>query len=124
MGVQLVDLFAHRVSLRKIVLCARELGEDSLVAKELSRRANHDEPVWSEGMQLLAHAVNLLAGIQYYLGVQIWAKQQNPKDSDKPEVPVPIRPPGWRPEPVRMSTDEELFRFFGGGAKGGFIRAG
>lgn len=87
--------------------------KDSLVFREIASRENYDEGYWDEGTQLIAHLTNLTSGIKYYQEFSLWAKGGG-KQSDKPEAPEPIRPPGWRPEPVVMSTPEQLVRAFGG----------
>jgi hypothetical protein len=114
MGVDLVDFYRGEISLRKMCLFARYLDKDSKVATEMRSRQNLDEGVWSDEMYVLAGIFNGVMAMKYYTEGQLWARQKKKAAADEPKPPEPIRPPGWRPEKVRMSSDMELHQFFKG----------
>lgn len=85
------------------------LKDDSLTYRILARRELEldDRDPWDEGMSIQVGILNTLQNICYLTELALWAKQNKPKEADKPKPPEMIHPPGWKPPKVKMASASE-----------------
>lgn len=110
MGVDLVDFYRGKVSLRKLCVFINCLTEDSLVLTELHSRENDGEGAWNTPTLLGVQTINLLLAIKHYQEIMLWQRSGG-SDSEKPEPPDLIKQPGWKPEKIQMSEPLEIRAF-------------
>lgn len=113
MGVDLLDFYRGKVSLRRIVIFSCELDKDSLVCQELLRREHGDLAQWNQNDYLLADVVDELRYSNYIAQHILYKETQNPPTVKKPK---PAFRPGGKekevPEGPPLFADETQIQAF------------
>lgn len=108
-GIDLLDFYRGRLSLRRLVVFSLELGNDSLLMKELGWRELGDKILWDHKDYLAAANANSSRELVYLTALNLWGKGGG--KGERPKPPDPIHPPGYVPEKPKMSTREDFAVF-------------
>lgn len=110
MGVDLLDFFRGKISLRRLVVLTQELPTDSRVIRELTTREYGPPAEWDQKDYMLADLIDEARKANYLLEYQLQSQSSKPS---KPKTPKPA----WRPQDDRppdesaFSTTEEVQSF-------------
>lgn len=102
MGIDLLDFYRGKMSLRRLIILILELPPDSLTCQEQGRRLYGEVVRWDEKTAMTADIANGVRMMFYHLQMDNWNRGQ--QKGEKPEAPVLIHEPGWKPEEVEPAT--------------------
>lgn len=110
-GIDLLDFYRRKISLRRLVVLTIELGQDSRVIKELLRREHGEMIEWDQKDYLLADLVDEQRATNYILTHVLYKDTKNPPSVKKPK---PCFRPGLKeePKPPRAFASEEEIQAF------------
>ena len=107
MGVDLLDFFRGKLSLRRLVSLLFSLPEGS----RLRRHLEGPTGLWDRSDYLTANVIDGLNSVAYWSQYNIWFKSTPDSRGDAPEFPRPFPRPGDLPpeeEVVEFSSPEQV----------------
>lgn len=117
MGIDLLDLYRGKLTVRRVMSFMKEFEPESSVFLKAQMRLqleiSEEEELWGTDRHLLCGVLNRLGQLNYLTEYALWAKSDEKKRGQPPRPPDPIFPPGYQPPKPVMSTPEQLAGFFG-----------
>ena len=110
-GIDLVDVFNGKVSMRRALNFAMTLDMSSLLMKALGKREIGSAVEWDQKDYFLASIANAVRNTEYLTGLLLWVKGDC--KGSRPEQPDPIIPPQvempetQKPE-IKFATGDEI----------------
>jgi len=112
MGIDLLDFYRGKISLRRLCVLASCLDNNSHLMKEIGRRDIGDVVTWSPAEHLACAIANAVRYQCYLTELNLWGKGGS--KGERPQPPEPIHPPGYQPPPIRIGSAQELAQLLGG----------
>lgn len=93
------------------MLFAHEITDDSLLAKELAKRAYGEKTLWDTSEQLTLEVLNTLRFMAYLDRWKIW--NESGRKGPEPKAPEHTYAPGFEPEKPKMASPQQVIDFLG-----------
>jgi len=114
MGIDLLDFYRGKISLRRLAVIVSCLDNNSYLLKELGKREIGDSIHWDPQTHLVCSILNSTRNLEYLAALGLWSKADPGKRGHQPQAPEPVLPPGYEEpkKPIVYAKPEEVAGFF------------
>ena len=109
-GVDLLDLYRGKLSIRRVIAIATVLNKDSHLGKILVVREVGPDGEWDANEYFLAAIVNSSRNLEYLTALRMYF--EGGEKGSKPIPPEPVRSPGYQPPKPIFASTREVMGFF------------
>lgn len=111
-GIDLLDLYRDKLSLRKLLLFAVRLPKTSHLMQAIGQSEHGEAVRWNEDTYFLADCANNLRLANYLFQMKMYL--QNDKKGQEPKMPDMIHEPGYEEPKAEFAKEDQLLAMFRG----------